>query len=74
MRKHCPGTEMARELSRRVAIRRSGKDYVPSYSLALIFIGLGDRTQAVEWFAKSYQDRSTYMVYAKVDFPPCCIG
>jgi hypothetical protein len=58
---------IARELSRKQATRSSGKEYIPPYSQALICIGLGERTQALDWFSKSYQDRSTYMVYAKVD-------
>jgi DNA-binding winged helix-turn-helix (wHTH) protein/TolB-like protein/tetratricopeptide (TPR) repeat protein len=59
--------EIARELSRKQTSRSSGKEYIPPYSQALICIGLGERAQALDWFSKSYQDRSTYMVYAKVD-------
>jgi hypothetical protein len=35
--------------------------------MALICIGLGDRDLALELLSKSYADRSTYMVYAKMD-------
>jgi DNA-binding winged helix-turn-helix (wHTH) protein/tetratricopeptide (TPR) repeat protein len=48
-------------------IERSHREYVPSFSIALICIGLGNRDQAMDLLTKSYQDRSTYMVYAKVD-------
>lgn len=43
-----------------------GKE-VPAFSMALIFIGLGERDQAIAWLTKSYQDRSSYMVYAKTE-------
>lgn len=45
----------------------SCSSYVPAFSMALIYIGLGDYDCAFEWLEKSCQDRSTYMVYAKVD-------
>jgi DNA-binding winged helix-turn-helix (wHTH) protein/tetratricopeptide (TPR) repeat protein/TolB-like protein len=47
--------------------RSRHNEYVPAFSIALIYAGLGDHEQALEWFAQSYQDRSTYMVYANVD-------
>jgi len=46
---------------------RSGTQYVPAFSIALVYIGLGDREHAFEWLEKSYQDHSTFMVYAKTD-------
>jgi DNA-binding winged helix-turn-helix (wHTH) protein/TolB-like protein/Flp pilus assembly protein TadD len=48
-------------------ISRSGSQYVPAFSIALVYIGLGEHTRALDWLEKSYQDRSTYMVYAKID-------
>jgi len=48
-------------------IERSRHQYVPAFSVALVYIGLGDRNQAMDWLEKAYQDRSTYMVYSKVD-------
>jgi DNA-binding winged helix-turn-helix (wHTH) protein/TolB-like protein/Flp pilus assembly protein TadD len=48
-------------------IRRSHGQFVPAFSVALVCIGLGDRDLALDWLAKAYQDRSTYMVYAKSD-------
>jgi hypothetical protein len=35
--------------------------------MALISIGLGEGDQALTWLAKSYQDRSSYMVYARTE-------
>ena len=56
----------ARNLLARLQNRARNK-YVPAYSMALICIGLGDRDLALELLSKSYADRSTYMVYAKMD-------
>jgi DNA-binding winged helix-turn-helix (wHTH) protein/TolB-like protein/Flp pilus assembly protein TadD len=46
---------------------RSRHEYVPALSIALIYVSLGERENALEWLSRSYQDRSTHMVYAKVD-------
>jgi serine/threonine-protein kinase len=49
-------------------LTRQGQDrFVPAYSIALVCIGLHDRDHAMEWLAKSYEDRSTYLVFAKTD-------
>jgi len=40
---------------------------VRAFSMALISIGLGEGDQALTWLAKSYQDRSSYMVYARTE-------
>ncbi len=45
---------------------RASSGFVPAFSVALVCIGLGDRAGALEWLARSYQDRSTYLVYANV--------
>ncbi|MGH9357065.1 MAG: TPR end-of-group domain-containing protein, partial [Terriglobia bacterium] len=42
-------------------------EYVPAFSIALVYTGLGDHDNALEWLEKSYQDRSTFMVYVKAD-------
>jgi DNA-binding winged helix-turn-helix (wHTH) protein/tetratricopeptide (TPR) repeat protein len=42
-------------------------DYVPAFSVALVYMGLDERDNALTSLAKSYQDRSTYMVYSNVD-------
>jgi len=48
-------------------MQRLHREYVPAFSMALVYIGLGDRDQAMELLAKSSSDRSTYMVFAKAD-------
>jgi DNA-binding winged helix-turn-helix (wHTH) protein/Flp pilus assembly protein TadD len=47
--------------------QRPHTQYVPAFSLALLYLGIGDRNQAMNWLERSYQDRSTYMIFAKVD-------
>lgn len=48
-------------------MKRSHREYVPSFSMALICIGLHENDQALSWLQQSFQDRSTYLVYAKTD-------
>lgn len=48
-------------------IRKSHTQYVPAFCIALVYIGLGDHDRALDWLEKAYEDRSTYMVYAKTD-------
>jgi tetratricopeptide (TPR) repeat protein len=48
-------------------MQRSRVQFVPAFSIALVCLGLRDRDVALDWLAKAYQDRSTYMVYAKSD-------
>jgi DNA-binding winged helix-turn-helix (wHTH) protein/tetratricopeptide (TPR) repeat protein len=47
--------------------QRSGSQYVPPISRALVLIGLGRRSQALAELAKAADDHSTSMVYARVD-------
>jgi DNA-binding winged helix-turn-helix (wHTH) protein/tetratricopeptide (TPR) repeat protein len=46
---------------------RSRDQYVPAFSIALIYIGLGEHDRSLDWLERAYQDRSAYMVYAKTD-------
>jgi DNA-binding winged helix-turn-helix (wHTH) protein/TolB-like protein len=46
---------------------RSRQQYVPAYAIALIYAGLGDKDHAISWLQKAYEDRSTSMVFLKVD-------
>ena len=46
---------------------RSKQHYVPPFGVALIYIGLGQRNEALQWLNRAYDDHSTSMVYAKVD-------
>ena len=46
----------------------SQERYVSAYSFALIYLGLGDKEQALRWLEQSYQDRAGSDIgYIKVD-------
>jgi tetratricopeptide (TPR) repeat protein len=46
---------------------RTGQQYVPAYAIALVYAGLGDNDHALVWLEKAYEDRSTSMVFLKLD-------
>jgi DNA-binding winged helix-turn-helix (wHTH) protein/tetratricopeptide (TPR) repeat protein len=46
---------------------RSQREYVPAFSMAVINLGLGDDDKAMNGISQSFQERSTYLVYAKTD-------
>jgi len=48
-------------------IQRSEKTYVPAYSCAYIFAGLGIKDRAFEYLEKAYEEKSTGMILLKVD-------
>jgi DNA-binding winged helix-turn-helix (wHTH) protein/TolB-like protein/Flp pilus assembly protein TadD len=56
----------ARELLEQLT-DRSRRPNVPAFSIALIYIGLGDRDSAFQWLERAYEEHSTYMVYLKTD-------
>jgi tetratricopeptide (TPR) repeat protein len=43
------------------------KSYVPPYSIAILNAGLGDKTKALEWLGRAFQDRSLRPVWLKFD-------
>jgi DNA-binding winged helix-turn-helix (wHTH) protein/TolB-like protein/lipoprotein NlpI len=47
--------------------QRATRQYVPPYSIALIHIGLGENQAAFDWLEKAYTDRSSGMIYFKVE-------
>jgi TolB-like protein/lipoprotein NlpI len=46
----------------------SQKEFVPAVEFAVIYIGLGDKEQALDWLEKGYEDRSSNII--KID--PIC--
>ena len=46
---------------------RSKQSYVPAYNFAEIYIGLGDKEQALSSLEKAYVDRSMLLTFLKVD-------
>jgi DNA-binding winged helix-turn-helix (wHTH) protein/TolB-like protein/Flp pilus assembly protein TadD len=59
-------TAAAQKLLKNLTLR-SRDQYIPAFSIALVYIGLGERDRALDWLEQAYQDRSAYMVYAKTD-------
>jgi serine/threonine protein kinase/tetratricopeptide (TPR) repeat protein len=45
----------------------STRQYVPPFTSALIYAGLGDKDQAFAWLEKAYTERSVWMPWLKVD-------
>jgi serine/threonine protein kinase/Tfp pilus assembly protein PilF len=43
------------------------KQYVSSFYIALIYLGLGERDLLYKWLEKAYDERSNYLVYLKVE-------
>ena len=46
---------------------RSAKEFVPSYAIATVYIGLGMKDEALQYLAKSYGEGSFYMIHLKVE-------
>jgi eukaryotic-like serine/threonine-protein kinase len=41
--------------------------YVSPYDVAVIYIGLGDKDQALEWLERAYEDYSAWLIWLNVD-------
>jgi TolB-like protein/DNA-binding winged helix-turn-helix (wHTH) protein/Tfp pilus assembly protein PilF len=48
-------------------MEQSKKRYVSPFYVAIVYAGLGENDQALDWIEKAYQDRSNAIVFAKVD-------
>ena len=57
---------MARELLGTL-IAYSRTNYVPPTDLAMVYGSLGQKDEAILWLNKAYDDRSTRMIWLKVD-------
>src|SRR5580704_17546903 len=42
------------------------RQYVPSSTIALVYVGLGDKVQALEWLEQAYQEHDFSMVFLNV--------
>jgi len=58
----------AQKILRRL-IAKSAKEHVGHYAVALIYAGLGEKDQAIEWLDKAYEVHDKGMCYLKVDPP-----
>jgi TolB-like protein/Flp pilus assembly protein TadD/predicted Ser/Thr protein kinase len=47
--------------------QRSERGYVPAYSIATVYVGLGRKEQALNLLEKGYADRSSSMMWIKAD-------
>lgn len=41
--------------------------YVPSYFISMVYLGLGDKDQAMEWLERAYAERSGWLVLLRVE-------
>jgi adenylate cyclase len=48
-------------------LERARAEYLPSYWIALVFTGLGDVDQAMAWLERAYEERSSWLVWIKVE-------
>ncbi len=60
--KRAEAQEMADELQRLMKTR-----YVPSYEVAQIYVGLGEKEVAFQWLERAYQDQSPNLPKLKMD-------
>jgi TolB-like protein/Flp pilus assembly protein TadD len=56
----------ARKILQELAARAKER-YVPSYQVALVHAGLGDKEKAFESLEKAFEERSTLLTYLKMD-------
>jgi TolB-like protein/DNA-binding winged helix-turn-helix (wHTH) protein/Tfp pilus assembly protein PilF len=61
------GRRSEAEMLLRQLNERAQNTYVPSFHIAIIYAGLGQKHQALVWLEKGYQERSTWMVWLRVD-------
>ncbi|MBI4421231.1 MAG: protein kinase [Gemmatimonadetes bacterium] len=45
-------------------LQQQQRGYVSPYDIALVYAGLGDKDQALEWLQRAYQERSSLLVFA----------
>jgi TolB-like protein/DNA-binding winged helix-turn-helix (wHTH) protein/Tfp pilus assembly protein PilF len=56
----------AQRFLRKLEVERS-KRYVDASKLVIAYLGVGDNEQALKWFEKGFAERSTALVWLKVD-------
>jgi len=58
--------DQAREMLAKLAAMSKEK-YVTPYGIALIYAGMGDKTQAFHWLDKAVEDRAHWLVWLRFD-------
>ncbi len=48
-------------------LKRRENSYVSAFDLAVLYTGLGQKEQALNWLEKSYQERSAFLIYMTWD-------
>lgn len=48
-------------------LKRAQETYLPSYWIGLLYTGLGRSETALEWLEKAYEQRSSWLVWIKVE-------
>lgn len=48
-------------------LKTSKEHYVSAYNIALIYNGLGQKTEAYDWLEKAFQQRDQRLVFLKVE-------
>jgi eukaryotic-like serine/threonine-protein kinase len=49
------------------AMQLRAQEYLPSYEIAIIYTGMGEKDQAFEWLDKAYEERSPWLIHIRVD-------
>jgi DNA-binding winged-HTH domains len=47
--------------------KHAERSYISPFNIALIYVALDEKDQAVEWLERAFDDRSLWMVFLKVD-------
>jgi len=67
---HANGAAGKRDVAQKILEKlteRSKTHYVPSYWIAMIHIGLGNKDQSFTWLEKAFQERSSWLAWAGVE-------
>ena len=59
-------TAEAREILRELA-ERSSQSYLPPYTVAMVYAGLGEHEAALDWLERAYERRDIHLVFLPVD-------
>ena len=59
-------TERANEILEKL-LGKSKTEYVPSYWVAMIYIGMGDFDNAFDWLNRAVEERSSWLAWVKVE-------
>jgi DNA-binding winged helix-turn-helix (wHTH) protein/Flp pilus assembly protein TadD len=60
-------TGKAHEVLASLSQQSDSNRYVPAFTIALVYIGLGDKGLAFKWLERAWHERSTYLAFAKTD-------